>query len=178
MAKANFTADFLDQRGHEVQRQSHFSIQIEKFSEEFSFHLRSGNLPTIGFDVISTRVFNEVNKQAGARSFDDLNITIHDAIGFNIEGMLHDWQEEIQKTDNGYMGYAEQYKRTVYITEFNVNGEPRSKWKLTGAFPSSVNYGNLDKENVDKKSIDVTISYNKATLMFLTGNQEDKDKKN
>lgn len=162
---ANFTADFLNQKAHEVQRQSHFMIQIEGFSEAFSFHLRSGNLPTISFSNIETRVFNEVNKQAGARSFDDLSVSIHDAIGHDIEKQLHDWQQEIQKTSDGTMGYAEDYKRTIYVYEYNVNGTIRSKWQFSGCYPSSVNYGSLDKENVDKKTIDVTISYDKAWLV-------------
>ena len=161
---SNFTAAFLDQKQHEVQRQSHFQIQIDGFDEAFSFHIRSGNLPTKTFSVIETRVYNETNKQAGARSFDDLSISIHDAVGYDIERKLHDWQEEIQVTDTGYMGYAEDYKRDAEIVEYNVNGTIRSRWHYQGIWPSSVNYGSLDKENVDKKTIDVTFSVDKAWL--------------
>lgn len=159
-----FTAGFLDQKLHEVQRRSHFKIQISGFSEEFSFHIRSGNLPTRSFDVISTRYFNEMNKQAGNATFNDLGIAIHDAIGFDIEKKIQDWQEEIQRSVDGKMGYAEDYKRTAVITEYGVNGEKRSGWILTGVFPQSVNYGDLDRESVDKKTINMNLSYDKGWI--------------
>lgn len=160
-----FTAEFLDHKEHEVQRQSHFKIHVDGMPEEISFHIRSGKLPTVSFAAISTRHFNEVNNQAGARSFDTLGITVHDAIGFDVEKFFHDWLQEVQNTQTGEMGYAEDYKRTAYITEYSINGDVRSQWEYKGVWPSSVNFGSLSKENVDKKSVDVTLTYDKAWLV-------------
>jgi hypothetical protein len=163
-----FNARFLDARQHEVQRQSHFKINIEGFDEEFLLHIRSANLVDKTFAEIETRFFNDLIKQAGTRSFTTLNIEIHDAIGPDVERQLHGWQEQIMDSTTGFMGYAQDYKRSAKITEYNINGEVRSVWQFEGVWPSNVKYGEMTREDITKKSISVTISYDRARLLSKT----------
>lgn len=161
----NLTAQFLDERRHEVQRQSHFKIQIKGLSEELTLHVRSANLPSVSFDTLSTRYGNEENKQAGNRSFNDLSLTVHDAVGLDMERQLHAWQQQVQNTRTGVMGYASDYKRTAIITEYTINGEVRSRWEFRGVWPSSISFGDLSRDGTDKKSLSMTLTYDKAWLV-------------
>jgi hypothetical protein len=160
-----FNAKFLDARQHEVQRKSHFKISIEGIDEEIALHVRSANLLEKQFDVIATRFFNDLVKQAGARTFSDLSLELHDAIGPDVERAIHTWQEQIQDSVTGYMGYAEDYKRSAKVTEYSINGDVRSVWQYEGVWPSSVNYGGMDREDVTKKTVSVTLSYDRGRLL-------------
>jgi len=161
----SFNAKFLDARQHEVQRQSHFKIAIEGFDEEFLLHIRTAALLEKSFQPIETRYFNDLVKQAGVRSFTDMPLDIHDAIGPDVERKLHAWQEQIMNSVTGYMGYAADYKRSAKITEYNINGEVRSVWQYEGVWPATINYGGLSREDVTKKSVSVTLSYDRGRLL-------------
>ena len=163
-----FTARFLDARQHEVQRQSHFKLVIEGFEEEFLLHIRSANGVEMSFQAIETKFFNDLIKQAGARSFGDMSIDIHDAIGPDVERKLHAWQQQIMDTKTGKMGYAADYKRTAKIVEYNINGEIRNVWQFEGVWPQNVNYGSFTREDVAKKSVSITLSYDRARLLLTS----------
>lgn len=163
----SFNARFLDARQNEVQRQSHFKIAIDGFSEEFLLHVRTSSLVSKTFTPIETRFFNDLIKQAGSRTFDDLALTIHDAIGPDVERQLYNWQELIMNSTTGYMGYAADYKRTATITEYNINGEIRSVWEFEGVWPTNINFGDLTREDVNKKSVTVTLAYDRARLKSM-----------
>lgn len=160
-----FNARFLDARQNEVQRSSHFKIAIEGFSEEFLLHVRTSTLVSKTFTPIETRFFNDLVKQAGTRSFDELALEIHDAIGPDVERQLYQWQELIMSSTTGFMGYAADYKRSAKVTEYNINGEIRSVWQFEGVWPTNINYGTLTREDVAKKSISATLSYDRARLL-------------
>lgn len=161
----SFNAKFLDARHHEVQKKSHFMVSIEGIPADLAVHTRTVNLLQKTFEVITTRHFNDLIKQAGARSFNDITLDLHDAIGPDVERAFHAWQEQIQDSITGHMGYAESYKRTAKLTEYNINGEVRSVWQYEGVWPSVVEYGSMDKEMVDRKTISVTLSHDRARLL-------------
>ena len=160
-----FNARFLDARQNEVQRTSHFKIAIEGFDEEFLLHVRSANLMDKSFQQIETRFFNDVVKQAGTRSFADMSVEIHDAIGPDVERRLYEWQETIMNSLTGFMGYADDYKRTAKVTEYNINGEIRNVFEFQGVWPMRIDYGSMSREDVNKKSVSVTLSYDRARLL-------------
>lgn len=160
-----FNAKFLDARHHEVQRKSHFKISIEGIAEDIAVHTRTAALLERQFEVISTRFFNDIIKQAGARSFNDIPLELHDAIGPDVERAFHEWQDKIQNPVSGFMGFQDEYKRSAKITEYNINGEVRSVWQYEGVWPSAVNYGGMDREMLDKKTISVTLSYDRGRLL-------------
>ncbi len=164
----SFNAKFLDAKHHEVQRKSHFMVSIEGIPAELAVHTRTANLLEKTFEVITTRHFNDQIKQAGARSFNDISLELHDAIGPDVERAFHDWQEQIQNSRTGFMGFAEDYKRSAKVTEYNINGEVRSVWQYEGVWPSVVSYGAMDKEMIDRKTISVTLSHDRARLLTKT----------
>ena len=161
----SFSAKFLDDKHHEVQRKSHFAVSIEGIPAELAVHTRTANLLQKTFEVITTRHFNDVIKQAGARNFDEIQLELHDAIGPDVERAFHDWQEQIQDSKTGFMGYAINYKRSAKLIEYGINGEIRSVWQYEGVWPSVVNYGGMDKEMVDRKTISVTLTHDRGRLL-------------
>lgn len=156
------TAEWIDLKQNETQLQSHFKIQIEGINEELTAHVRSANLPSRSFDIMATPYFNETNKQAGKANVSDLSISLHDAIGIDVALELQKWQEQILNSKTGVMGYAADYKRAVILVEYDKNGTARARWRFQGCFPSTVNYGNMNRDSVEKKVIDVTLSVDKA----------------
>lgn len=162
-----FSARFLDLKRHEVQRKSHWKMSIEGIEEDIMLHARTTALLERQFEVINTKYFNDQVKQAGSRSFTDIPIELHDAVGPDVERKFNEWQEMILNTDTGRMGYAQDYKRTARITEYGLNSEVRAIWQLEGVWPSSCRFGELAMDDGSKKSINVTLTYDRGNLMPL-----------
>ena len=60
------------------------------------------------------------------------------------------------------MGWVDQYKRDMTVTQYGPDGTCERVWKFEGAWPSSIEYGSMDHGGSDAKEISVTISYDVA----------------
>lgn len=146
---------------YQVQETNWYEVVIAD-NPKLTYLTQSCTLPESSNNPIEVPFGNSVAKVAGRREFGQGNIVFMDAMKVDVEKTLLKWQNKIYNAKTGKMGWVEDYKKTASITEYGPDGTYRRSWTLLGAWPSSVNYGEMSSENADKKTISVTLEYDNA----------------
>lgn len=163
MSNRKFDARHMSStRDYQVQMTNWYEIQIAGVSEDITFMTKSINLPTIGTPVVELPYGNSKAKVAGQADFSDSNLVIRDAITKDVELQILEWQRQAYDPSTGKMGWVDQYKRDMTVTQFGPDGTCERVWKFIGAWPSNIEYGSMDHSNSDAKEVNLTISYDAA----------------
>lgn len=164
MGKFIMGADHLSKsRNYEVQRTNNFQVQFDiDNSETLTFAVSSFPLPTIANEPIEISYGNSKVKVAGQASFEGGDLVVHDFIVADTEKVVESWRKKVYDQEADKVGWAADYKKTGIVYEFSPDGSVSRSWKLTGCWPSSVSYGELSNDGSDKKTITITISFDKA----------------
>lgn len=164
-----YNADHLSSNNlYQVQQTNWFEIFISStlsgsgFKDGLFFLVNSCNLPEISNPAIDLPYGNSTAKVAGKNEYGDNTVSFMDAIQLDVENEMRIWQRQIYDPSKGTMGWVQDYKRTMTITEYGPDGTNLRVWEFTGVWPSSVTYGELSNESPDKKSISVTLTFDKA----------------
>ena len=139
-----------------------YEIQIGGMSDDFTLLTQSCNLPDISTPVVELPFGNSKAKVAGQAEYADGSMSFMDAITIDIENQILAWQSQIYDPKTGKMGWVNDYKRDMTVTQYGPDGTFERTWKFEGAWPSQVTYGEMSGESSDKKVIQVTISYDRA----------------
>lgn len=162
MSRAYDATHLSSSAGHQVQMTNWYEIVIGEVSNDITLMVQSCTLPEVSTPVVELPYGNSKAKVAGQVEYADGNIVIMDAIKIDIERQLIEWQNQVYDPKTGKMGWVDQYKRDVIVTQYGPDGTFERKWQFIGAWPSSINYGELSGESSDKKNITITLSYDKA----------------
>lgn len=149
-------------KSFEIQRTNHFEVQIQGFGEEITLLVESFPLPKISNSPIELSYGNSKVKVAGQASLEDGELVIKDAIGVDTEKKIYDWHRQVYNPETDRIGWAADYKRQVTVFQYAPDGTFIRTWKVLGAWPSNVNYGDMTNEGGDKKTVSVTLSFDKA----------------
>lgn len=156
-------ASHLASEGWEVQRQNNFEISIAGVGgRTLTLAVESGFLPAESNEIIELNYGNSKVKVAGIATFEDGTLTLKDAISQDIEGIVRDWRSQVYDPETDRVGLAVNYKKQGRVIQYAPDGSMERTWKIIGAWPSNVNYGTLDYTASDKKTIELTITYDKA----------------
>lgn len=150
-------------RNYQLQQTNWYEIAIGGMSQDITFIVQSCTLPEVSNPAIDVGFGNSTAKIAGKREYGSGSFVFMDAIMVDIEQQLLDWQRTVQDERTGKMGWVDDYKRDMTVTQYGPDGTYERKWSFEGAWPSSINYGEMSGESSDKKTISVTIEYDKAT---------------
>lgn len=149
-------------RNYQVQETCWYEIVISGTSQDLTFLVQSCTLPETSNPAIDVGYGNSTAKVAGKREHSEGSISFMDAMIADIEAQLIRWQDNVYNAKNGKMGWVDQYKRDMMITQYGPDGTYERPWHIEGAWPSSINYGEMTGESADKKVIQVTITYDNA----------------
>lgn len=147
---------------YEIQRTNNFEVQIDGLGSDITLLVQSCPLPTISNEAIEVNYGNSKVKVAGKANFDDIEISVLDAIGVDTEMKLWEWRKKVYDPETDKIGFAQDYKKSGRIYQYAPDGTYLRTWKIIGAFPTTMNLGELSYENSDKKTISMTISIDKA----------------
>ena len=147
---------------YEVQRTNNFEVQIDGLSSDITLLVQSCPLPTTTNEAIELNYGNSKVKVAGKANFEEIEITVLDAIGVDTEAKLCGWRKQVYDPETDKIGFAADYKKNGRIYQYAPDGTYIRTWKIIGAFPTSLNLGELSYENSDKKTISMTLSIDKA----------------
>lgn len=163
MAGRKFNADHLSSSNYyQVQMLNWYEIVIGGLSEDFTFLTQSCSIPESSNPAVEIPFGNSTAKVAGKREVGESNITFIDAVKADLEKQLVEWQNQVYDEETGKMGWVEDYKRDVYITQYGPDGTYERKWHVYGAWPTSINFGEFSGEGSDKKLIQVTLACDKC----------------
>lgn len=156
-------ASHLVTEGWEVQRTNNFEIQIPDVGgRTLTLAIDSGFLPDEQTNAIDLNYGNSVVKVAGITTYGEGSLNIKDIIQQDIEKIIVNWRKKVYDPETDKVGFAVDYKKQARVIEYAPDGTLQRTWKILGAWPSSVNYGTLDYSNGEKKTIEMTITYDKA----------------
>ena len=77
-----------------------------------------------------------------------------------------EWVRLESESATGRQGYAAGYKRDVEIEMLDPTGVVVSKWILKNCMLGNVNFGNLDYNSSDLATIEATLRFDYALLVF------------
>ncbi len=150
-------------KNYEVMRTNNFEVVIADVGgDTLTLAVESFPLPTTGNDPLELRYQNALIKVAGSKTLDDFELVVKDFIVADTEKIINDWQKKVYNPETGEIGWAADYKKNGTVYEYSPDGSVNRKWKLEGIWPNSVNYGDMDYNNADKKIITATLSCDKA----------------
>ena len=149
-------------KNYEVQRTNHFELILEGFGDEFTLSVESLPLPTISNDPIELSYGNSKVKVAGQAAFEDIELTIKDTIGVDMENKLWQWRKKVYNPVTDKVGWAADYKRNGRIHQYAPDGTFQRTWRILGVWPTNMNPGEMGYDASDVKNITMTLSVDKA----------------
>lgn len=148
---------------YDVQRSNNFEIVINGVGgQDLTFATESFPLPKVSNAAIELAYMNSKVKVAGQFALEDFELVVKDLIDKDVEKIVNDWQKTVGNLETGKIGWAGDYKKSGTVYEYAPNGSFVRAWKLIGVWPNNVNYGDMDYNNSDKKTISMTLSVDKA----------------
>ena len=168
-------ASHLASEGYEVQRTNNFEIQIDNVSKVRSLILAvvSGFLPNESNEVISLNYGNTTITVAGkANANGSGSLVVRDLVQQDIEQVIDEWRASVYDKETDGIGFASDYKKDAYVTQYAPDGSLHRVWILEGVWPSAVDYGQVSYDNPGAKTISITLQYDKATISREAYNNE------
>ncbi len=160
-------ASHLASQGFEVQRTNNFEIQIDNVSKVRPLILAvvSGFLPNESNEVISLNYGNTTITVAGkANANGSGSLVVRDLVQEDIEQVIDEWRKTVYNKETDAIGFAADYKKPAYVTQYAPDGTLLRVWNLEGVWPSAVDYGQVSYESPGVKTINITLQYDKATI--------------
>ena len=121
------------------------------------------SIPHFDLEVIRIRRGNSEMKFAGTPTFSEGQIKCNDYVGARTKDILLAWQRLAYDVVNDVVELASNYKRTCQLIEYtpDYSSIVRS-WTLYGCWVKTLSEGNFSHDSNDKRSIDVTIVFDRA----------------
>lgn len=160
-------ASHLASAGYEVQRTNNFEIQIDNVIKVRPLILAvvSGFLPNESNEVISLNYGNTTITVAGkANANGSGSLVVRDFVQEDIEQVIDEWRKTVYDKDTDAIGFAADYKKPAYVTQYAPDGTLLRVWNLEGVWPSAVDYGQVSYDSPGIKTINITLQYDKATI--------------
>lgn len=156
-------SDLVDIHGRPVRALTPTNMPTYNATTLLRLALTSSGMPSESSEVVSIRKGNEVIKFAGAVTYNDIDITVTDWIGADMENLISAWSGLRYNPVTGMINPAHVYKKTGHIIQYSPDGEIIRSWVLKGAWVNSVNYGSYDRSSTGgERSISFTIHVDKA----------------
>lgn len=164
MGTRKYNAEHLStSRRYQLQQTNWYEINIGGLGEDLTFLVTECSLPERSNPANEIQFGNSKAKIAGPIEYGEGSLSFMDAIVADIEKQLVAWQDLVQNQETGKMGWVDEYKKQMTVTQYGPDGTHERVWTYKGCWPSSINYGSMSNESPDKKIIQVTISYDSAT---------------
>ena len=131
-----------------------------------AFMVKTGNRPQINFEKVTIDHINVKRQLKGKGEWQDLEITLYDPIVPSAAQAVMEWVRLGHESITGRDGYADFYKKDIDIFMLGPVGDKVEQWKLIGAFPTQVNFGDLDASSNEVATVTMTLTYDYAILEF------------
>jgi len=120
-----------------------------------------GARPSFNFKEVEVQHLNETVFYPIKPEFKPLNITLYDITGRS--NGVTDWINQIYDASTGqWSAPPVNFKRSVTLEMYDGCGAIIEKWKYEDAYPSVIEYGDLDMSSSDYCVIDLTLRYDRA----------------
>ncbi len=147
----------------EPKRQFRWIVEIDGLD---AFTARTFARPQKQFEPVTLDYINQKRYIAGKGEWQPLELTMYDPIAPTAAQKVTQWLRLVHDDPTGRMGYAEMYKKNFSLKMLDGLGTVVEKWNIIGAWPMSVNFGELDYGNNEPTMITVSIRMDECRLEF------------
>lgn len=140
-----------------------------RFPKDLGFqewYLSSASRPSITQGDVEIPFINTSTFVLGRFTWDTIDITLRDAIGPSTAQAVMEWVRLGSESVTGRQGYAQGYKKDVYIEMLDPSGVTVEKWKLEGTFLTNVSFGDLSYDDDGLAEINATLRMDRCILLF------------
>lgn len=142
---------------------------LNNVSDIIRISVAESSIPHFDLGVIEVRRGNSTMKFAGTPTFSEGSIKCNDYVGARTKDVLLAWQRMAYDVVNDVVELAGNYKRTCKLVEYTPDfAQVLRTWTLYGCWVRTLSEGNFSHESSDKRSIDVTIVFDRAVPEFST----------
>lgn len=143
----------------DVRRTNNFIVTIKDVTDNSDLELiiQRAFLPKVSLNVLEMRHGNDAKKFAGVATWEGGQITILDTLKRDELDALLEWFKATYNWATGQVGYAGDYKKEGYISEYAADGKFMRKWAVEGMWISDLDPGELDASQGEMKQISFTI---------------------
>ena len=130
-----------------------------------TYMVKASDMPNLDQNPVTVDYVNAEFKVKGKSRWQDITVTLYDALSPSSAGLIHDWvRDQHHNSNSGIDQYATTYKKQVDLVYFTPTGAVADQWTLYGAFIASANWGNVDLSSDDLLLLELTLSYDWAEL--------------
>lgn len=136
---------------------------ISGVSDIIRLSVAESSIPHFDLEVIKIRRGNSEMKFAGTPTFSDGQLKCNDYVGAQTKEALLAWQRMAYDVVNDVVELAGNYKRNCMLVEYAPDFSKIIRtWTLYGCWVKTLSEGNFSHDSNDKRSIDVTIVFDRA----------------
>lgn len=122
--------------------------------------------PSQTFEKTVIDYINQKRYLAGKNEWAELELTLWDPIAPAASQKITQWLRMVHDAPTGRMGYSEMYKKNFSLKLLDGPGNVVEKWNIIGAWPMSVNFGELDYASSEVAQITITIRMDECRQEF------------
>lgn len=148
---------------YEPLRKFRWLLQIDGID---AFVLKTAARPQATFEETVIDYVNTKRYVSGKMAWNPIAITMHDPIAPSASQKIMDWLRLNYEPLTGRMGYATFYKKDITLKILDPQGTVVQLWDITGAWPSDINWGDLDYASSDIVEISYTLRFDSAVLQY------------
>jgi len=131
-----------------------------------AYLVRSAGRPSITNGSVVTQHINVDRKLKGKSTWNDITITLYDAINPSGAQAVMDWVRLHHESATGRDGYASDYKKDLEFYALSPMGEKIEHWIVYGALIDSTSKGDMDWTTEGAVEISLTLKYDWALLDY------------
>ena len=131
---------------------------------------QSLQLPTLEFEQETIKAASLTYKVAKRAKWKNCIVKFYDVYGLHKK--FEEWQKKIWSVDKGIQ-HAIDYKGEPIFVMVDGQGNPKQRYTLNGAYPLSIDHGELSYTSSEVKLLIVTYVYDFATIEFMDDQQDD-----
>jgi hypothetical protein len=146
---------------------------VDGMQEGLTLACHSATLPKITTERKELHYMNDRAYVPGKPEFDTIDFSFYEYVGDdpqsfsekNAGSILKSWQNKIYNPQTGIMSPKKSISTSLFIYQISGDGTIQRRWNVYGAWPTSVEYDELDSENTaDVMSVKTTISFDWAKI--------------
>lgn len=138
--------------------------KIARAQETLKLNVVKAPVPHFETKVLEYRRGNDVVKFAGVPDYKMGDIVVDDVVGMDTKAILMAWQALAYNVYTRKGGRMKDYKKNATLVEYTQDFEQVRSWTIYGCWISSIQEGDFDKNNDDKRQITATLQYDRAEM--------------
>ena len=148
---------------YEPKRKFRWILEIDGID---SFTATTAKRPAKTHEQITIDYINQKRYLAGKGEWQTIEIMLNDPIAPSARQKVMWWLRLVHDDATGRMGYAEMYKKNFSLKMLDGLGNVVEKWTFIGAWPTSVDFQDLNYGENDAAQVQFTIRMDSCFLEF------------